>query len=81
MNKSSLVRFRSGSRLASALGIPSDAVGTVMCKYLIANRLVGSSDRVDVSFDGNKVAWGVPVAEFVLVEDGTSDRGTLGQVA
>jgi hypothetical protein len=52
-----------------------------MCKYLIANRLVGSADRVDVRFDGNKDACGSSVAEFVSVKDGASDSRTLGQVA
>lgn len=81
MNKSSQVRFGPGSRLASALGVPSDAVGTVICKYMIENRLVGSPERIDVKFDGNIVAWGVPVSEFILVKAGASDSGTLSQVA
>jgi hypothetical protein len=81
MINGSHVCFRPGSRLASALGVPSDAVGTVTCKYVIANRLIGSPERIDVKFDGNKFAWGVPVTEFVLFETDPSHSEAISQVA
>lgn len=81
MNKSRQVRFRPGSRFTSALGVSSNTVGTVPCKYLITNRIIGSPERVDVKFDSNKIAWGVPVSEFVVIEAGASDSRSFSHVA
>lgn len=68
MTKNSQVRFRPGSRLPAHLGVPADAVGTVICNYKISHSSIGSPERVDVRFDGNLVAWGAPTAEFVMVD-------------
>jgi hypothetical protein len=68
MNKNSQVRFRPGSRLPANLGVAADSTGTVLCKYMISNPIIGFPERIDVCFDGSRVAWGVPSAEFVLVE-------------
>lgn len=68
MTKNSQVRFRPSSRLPAHLGVTADAVGTVICNYRISHPSIGSPERVDVRFDGNRVAWGVPTGEFELVD-------------
>jgi hypothetical protein len=68
MTKNSQVRFRPGSRLPIHLGVTEDAIGTVICNYRISHPSIRSPERVDVRFDGNRVAWGVPTGEFVLVQ-------------
>ena len=70
MKKSSSIRFRPGSRLPEHLGVSEDAIGTVICTYLISHPSVASPERIDVRFEGNRMAWGVPRAEFELVEHG-----------
>jgi hypothetical protein len=81
MTKNSQVLFRRGSRLPTNLGLPADAVGTVICKYLISHPSVGSPERVDVRFEENKVAWGVPTGEFVLIEHTAANSETPFQTA
>jgi hypothetical protein len=81
MMKNSQVSFRPGSRLPANLGVSPDTVGTVICNYLISNPLLGSPERVDVRFDCGRVAWGVPIAEFVLVGKTGRDARKLIQAA
>jgi hypothetical protein len=81
MTKNSQVRFRSGSRLPAHLGLTADAIGTVLCNYKITHPGIGSPERVDVRFDGNRVAWGVPTGEFVLVEHASQFTGVVNQSA
>jgi hypothetical protein len=81
MNKNSQVRFRPGSRLPANLGVAADSTGTVLCKYLISNPVLGFPERIDVCFDGSRVAWGVPSAEFVLVDQSERRTGTQPRAA
>jgi hypothetical protein len=81
MTKNSLVRFRSGSRLPASLGLSAESMGTVLCKYLVSNPNIGAAERVDVSFDGDRIAWGVPSAEFVLVEQTGPKTGAFSRAA
>jgi hypothetical protein len=81
MVKNSQVRFRRGSRLPANLGVPADAVGTVLCKYLVSHPSLGAPERVDVRFEGSRVAWGVPTAEFVPVDDAGQSAGSESRAA
>lgn len=81
MNKNSQVRFRPDSLLPAALGLPDDAVGAVICKYLISNPSIGSHERIDVKFDGERVAWGVPAAEFEMINAGAIAEARINQSA
>lgn len=81
MMKNSQVRFRPGSRLPANLGISPETIGTVLCNYLISNPVLGTPERVDVRFECGRVAWGVPIAEFVLVGKTGADVNKLNQAA
>jgi hypothetical protein len=62
------VRVRASSQLAREWNIPSDAKGTVICRYrLLRERQVGPV-RLDVRFSSRLVLWGVPDCEFEAVE-------------
>jgi hypothetical protein len=81
MMKNSQVRFRPGSRLPANLGVSPEITGTVLCNYLISNPVLGAPERIDVRFECGRVAWGVPIAEFVPVGKTGSEIGKLTQAA
>lgn len=58
------VRFRPDSPVARGLDIPTDAIGTVICRYRILREGEPAPDRLDARFDDRRVAWGVPEKEF-----------------
>jgi hypothetical protein len=67
VSKKQRVRVRSESIVASRLGISTDAIGTVTCRYRIMREGEAGRDRLDVRFGANQVVWGVPEKEFEII--------------
>jgi len=70
VSKKQRVRVRSGSSgsiVARRLGISTDAIGTVSCRYRIMREGEAGPDRLDVRFGGKQVVWGVPENEFEVI--------------
>jgi hypothetical protein len=67
VSKKQKVRFRPDSPVAHWLDIPTDAIGTVICRYRVLREGEAAPDRLDVRFGPKQVAWGVPEKEFEVI--------------
>jgi hypothetical protein len=69
MSEKQKVRLKPDSPVARQLGVSTDSVGTVICRYRILREGELAPDRLDVRFDERHVAWGVPEKEFEAIRD------------
>jgi hypothetical protein len=67
MSEKQKVRVRPESSVARWLDIPTDGIGTVICRYRILREGEAASYRLDVRFGEKQVAWGVPEKEFEAI--------------
>ena len=66
MKTGQTIRLRHSARAALEWRIPSEAVGTVICRYQVFAGSPRAAELLDVEFnlDPKLIVWGAPAAEF-----------------
>ena len=68
MKKGQRIRLRPSVRAAQDWGIPGDAEGVVLCRYLALSAPAASAERVDVQFGAERIVWGAPATAFFVID-------------